>query len=75
VTVDEGIDPGRYGFRIEHDQDKTHFFSSEEKSVVREWMKAFMKATIERDYTSMLAIVMNLLHYLTLFSRTCHVFM
>ena len=52
VTVDENVDPGRYGFRIDHDDDKTHYFSSEEKSVIRDWMKAIMKATIGRDYTS-----------------------
>ncbi|KAJ3511340.1 hypothetical protein NLJ89_g4157 [Agrocybe chaxingu] len=51
VTVDENVDPGRYGFRIDHDSDKTHYFSSEEKTVIREWMKAIMKATIGRDYT------------------------
>ncbi|PPQ92793.1 hypothetical protein CVT25_003904 [Psilocybe cyanescens] len=51
VTVDENVDPGRYGFRIDHDHDKTHFFSSEEKTIVRDWMKAIMKATIGRDYT------------------------
>lgn len=53
VVADENADPGRYGFRIVHDTDKTHYFSSEEQSVVREWMKALMKATISRDYTSM----------------------
>jgi hypothetical protein len=52
--VDENVDPGRYGFRIDHDHDKTHYFSSEEKSVIRDWMKAIMKATIGRDYTSAL---------------------
>ncbi|KAF9069085.1 hypothetical protein BDP27DRAFT_1325996 [Rhodocollybia butyracea] len=51
VTVDENVNPGKYGFRIEHENDKTHFFSSEEKSVIRDWMKAIMKATIGRDYT------------------------
>ncbi|TFK28998.1 hypothetical protein FA15DRAFT_700565 [Coprinopsis marcescibilis] len=51
VTVDENLGPGRYGFRIDHDQDKTHYFSSDEKTVIREWMKAIMKATIGRDYT------------------------
>ncbi|KAF4619419.1 hypothetical protein D9613_004857 [Agrocybe pediades] len=51
VTVDETVDPGRYGFRIDHDHDKTHYFSSEEKSTIREWMKAIMKATIGRDYS------------------------
>lgn len=52
VVADENIDPGRYGFRIVHDTDKTHYFSSEDQSVVREWMKAIMKATIGRDYSS-----------------------
>ncbi|KAF7432629.1 polar growth protein [Pleurotus ostreatus] len=51
VTVDENVDPGRYGFRIDHENDKTHYFSSEEKTVIRGWMKAMMKATIARDYT------------------------
>lgn len=50
--MDEKVDPGRYGFRIDHDHDKTHYFSSDEKMVVREWMKAIMKATIDRDYSS-----------------------
>lgn len=52
VVADENIDPGRYGFRIVHETDKTHFFSSDEQAVVREWMKAIMKATIGRDYSS-----------------------
>ncbi|KAF9458484.1 hypothetical protein BDZ94DRAFT_1226253 [Collybia nuda] len=51
VTVDENVNPGRYGFRIEHDHDKTHYFSSDEKTIIRDWMKAIMKATIGRDYT------------------------
>ncbi|KAG5635290.1 hypothetical protein H0H81_011818 [Sphagnurus paluster] len=51
VTVDENVNPGRYGFRIEHDNDKTHYFSSDEKTIIRDWMKAIMKATIGRDYT------------------------
>lgn len=50
--MDENVNPGRYGFRIEHDNDKTHYFSSDEKMVIRDWMKAIMKATIGRDYTS-----------------------
>ncbi|KAG9317765.1 hypothetical protein JVU11DRAFT_1983 [Chiua virens] len=51
VVADENIDPGRYGFRIVHETDKTHFFSSDEQAIVREWMKAIMKATIGRDYS------------------------
>ena len=52
VVADENIDPGRYGFRIVHETDKTHFFSYDEQAAVREWMKAIMKATIGRDYSS-----------------------
>ncbi|KAF8632449.1 hypothetical protein AX15_001885 [Amanita polypyramis BW_CC] len=51
VTVDETVDPGKYGFRIDHDTEKTHYFSSDDKTVVRDWMKAIMKATIGRDYS------------------------
>ncbi|KAB5594201.1 Protein pob1 [Ceratobasidium theobromae] len=50
VIADENANPGRYGFRIVHDTLKPHYFSSEEQVVVREWMKAFMKATIARNY-------------------------
>ena len=64
VTYDENVDPGRYGFRIEHDQDKTHYFSSDEKGIVRDWMKAIMKATISRDYTST-----QVIHIILLFTN------
>jgi hypothetical protein len=52
VVADENIDPGRYGFKIVHDNDKTHFFSHDEQLIIREWMKAMIKATISRDFTS-----------------------
>lgn len=58
VTVDENVDPGRYGFRIDHDHDKTHYFSSDEKTTIRDWMKAIMKATIGRDYTSVYRLLL-----------------
>ncbi|KAH7108457.1 hypothetical protein BKA62DRAFT_682246 [Auriculariales sp. MPI-PUGE-AT-0066] len=51
VIADENANPGRYGFRVIHETDKPHYFSSEEQMIVREWMKAIMKATIDRDYT------------------------
>ncbi|KAI0371457.1 hypothetical protein BV20DRAFT_1120507 [Pilatotrama ljubarskyi] len=52
VMADESVDPGRYGFRIVHDREKPHYFSSDEHLIVREWMKALMKATITRDYSN-----------------------
>ncbi|KAL4076379.1 hypothetical protein J3A83DRAFT_4370556 [Scleroderma citrinum] len=60
VIADEKIDPGRYGFRIVHETDKAHCFSSEEQLVVREWMKAIMKATIGRDYSKPVVSSVNI---------------
>jgi hypothetical protein len=60
VIADENVDPGRYGFRIVHDTDKTHLFSSDEQIVVREWMKAIMKATIGRDYSKPVVSSVNI---------------
>jgi hypothetical protein len=51
IISDENVDPGRYGFKLVHETDRAHFFSSDEQGVIREWMKALMKATIDRDYT------------------------
>ncbi|KIJ95518.1 hypothetical protein K443DRAFT_682969 [Laccaria amethystina LaAM-08-1] len=51
VTMDETLYPGRYGFRIDRDQGKTHFFTSDSVSIIWEWVKAIMKATIARDHT------------------------
>jgi hypothetical protein len=60
VVADDTINPGRYGFRIFHEVNKSHAFSSDEHAVVRDWMKALMKATIDRDYTRMLTPFMGL---------------
>ncbi|WRT68477.1 uncharacterized protein IL334_005453 [Kwoniella shivajii] len=52
VIVDENTNPGSYGFRLTGGpNDKAHYFSSPEQTVIREWMKALMKATIARDYS------------------------
>ncbi|KAJ7816915.1 hypothetical protein B0H14DRAFT_2374257, partial [Mycena olivaceomarginata] len=60
ITVDEDVNPGRYGFRIDHDHEKTHYFSSDEKTVVRDWMKAIVKATIRRDYSKPVVSSVNI---------------
>ncbi|KAL5507750.1 BOI2 [Sanghuangporus vaninii] len=51
VIVDENINPGKYGFRLIHETERTHYFSADESITIREWMKALMKATIGRDYS------------------------
>jgi hypothetical protein len=60
VVADENVDPGKYGFRIEQDTDgSVHYFSSDDKGVIRGWLKAIIKATIERDYTLPVTISSN----------------
>lgn len=51
IIPDENIRPGSYGFKMMHDNDKTHYFSSDSQLIIREWMKALMKTSIDRDYT------------------------
>ncbi|KAI0065849.1 hypothetical protein BV25DRAFT_1913283 [Artomyces pyxidatus] len=60
IITDEKVDPGRYGFKLIHENDKTHYFSSDEQVVIREWMKALMKATIDRDYTKPVVSSVNI---------------
>ncbi|KAF8215872.1 hypothetical protein K438DRAFT_1914754 [Mycena galopus ATCC 62051] len=60
VTVDENLNPGKYGFRIDHDHDKSHYFCSDDKTIVRDWMKAIMKATIGRDYSKPVVSSVNI---------------
>ncbi|MBW0513205.1 hypothetical protein O181_052920 [Austropuccinia psidii MF-1] len=52
VVMDSDVNPGRYGFRIIHDNNTTHSFSADDPKVLRDWMKAMMKATIQRDWTA-----------------------
>ncbi|KAE8227137.1 hypothetical protein CF319_g335 [Tilletia indica] len=51
VIADENTNPGKYGFKILHEHEKPHYFSSDDPILVREWMKALMKSTIGRDHS------------------------
>lgn len=51
IIPSDEVKPGSFGFKMEHSNDKTHMFYSDTHSVIREWMKALMKSTIERDYS------------------------
>ncbi|PWY99634.1 LOW QUALITY PROTEIN: hypothetical protein BCV70DRAFT_211918 [Testicularia cyperi] len=51
VIADENTNPGKYGFKILHESEKPHYFSSDDPILVREWMKALMKSTIGRDHS------------------------
>lgn len=52
VLMDADVHPGRYGFRIIHDNGSTHLFSADDSKLLRDWMKAMMKATIDRDWVA-----------------------
>lgn len=52
-TVGSGLsDKSKYGFKAIHDTLPTHYFSSSDSVIIRNWMKALMKATIGRDYSA-----------------------
>lgn len=52
IIVDENTNPGNYGFRlVGPGNEKVHYFSWPERTQIRDWMKALMKATIARDYS------------------------
>lgn len=48
--MDDDVNPGRYGFKIIHDNGASHAFSADDSKLLRDWMKAMMKATIDRDW-------------------------
>lgn len=52
-SVGSGLsDKSKYGFKAIHDTLPTHYFSSSDSVIIRNWMKALMKATIGRDYSA-----------------------
>ncbi|KAI8094935.1 uncharacterized protein B0P05DRAFT_576982 [Gilbertella persicaria] len=52
IEVDETIHPGKYCFLAHHERERTFFFYTEHEKHMKEWLKALMKATIARDYTT-----------------------
>ncbi|KAK0544990.1 hypothetical protein OC845_005324 [Tilletia horrida] len=51
VIADENTNPGKYGFKLVHETERPHSFSSADPAMVRAWMKALMKSTIGRDHS------------------------
>ena len=52
IIPDENINPGRYGFKLEHDSNPTHFLSSDSKPAIRGWITALLKLKIDHDRAS-----------------------
>ena len=49
VVADENTNPGKYGFKLVHETERTHYFSMDDAETMRDWMKVLMKSTIDRD--------------------------
>ena len=49
IISDENILHGKYGLKLIHDTEKTHYFAHEDIEIMKGWMKAMMKSTIARD--------------------------
>ncbi|CEP16346.1 hypothetical protein [Parasitella parasitica] len=52
IEVDESIHPGKYCFMAHHERERTFFFYTEFERPMKDWLKALMKATIVRDFTT-----------------------
>ncbi|RCH99321.1 polar growth protein, partial [Rhizopus stolonifer] len=50
VEVDSSIQAGKYCFKVHHEKERTFYFYADQEKYMKEWVKAMMKATIERDY-------------------------
>jgi hypothetical protein len=55
VVLDETN--GSYGFKLLRGSDRVHYFSSDDETVIREWMKALRKPGIKRDHMSVFRFV------------------
>ncbi|CAI2172325.1 1617_t:CDS:2 [Funneliformis geosporum] len=49
IISDENILHGKYGFKLIHDTEKSHYFAHEDMKTLKGWIKAMMKSTIARD--------------------------
>ncbi|ORE07603.1 PH-domain-containing protein [Rhizopus microsporus var. microsporus] len=52
VIPDESIQPGKYSFKAQHEEERTFYFYTDEESSMKAWMTSLMKATISRDLSA-----------------------
>ncbi|CDH61535.1 related to boi1-bem1 protein-binding protein [Lichtheimia corymbifera JMRC:FSU:9682] len=52
IVCDETIYAGKWCFKAQHDRERTFFFYTDSEFGMKAWIKALMKATISRDYTT-----------------------
>lgn len=52
IEVDSSIQVGKFCFKAHHEKERTFYFYTDQEKYMKDWVKALMKATIERDYGS-----------------------
>ncbi|KAI7885753.1 hypothetical protein K492DRAFT_218075 [Lichtheimia hyalospora FSU 10163] len=52
IVCDETIYAGKWCFKAQHDRERTFFFYTDSEFGMKAWIKALMKATISRDYST-----------------------
>jgi hypothetical protein len=52
VEPDSSIQTGKYCFKLQHEKERTFYFYTDQEKYMKDWVKAIMKSTIERDYGS-----------------------
>lgn len=52
VVPDETIQPGKYSFKAQHEEERTFYFYTDLDTSMKSWISSLMKATISRDFTA-----------------------
>ncbi|KAL7322338.1 hypothetical protein PS15p_211967 [Mucor circinelloides] len=52
VIPDETIQPGKYSFKAQHEEERTFYFYTDLDTSMKSWISSLMKATISRDFTA-----------------------
>ncbi|KAG2229100.1 hypothetical protein INT48_003203 [Thamnidium elegans] len=52
IVPDETIQPGKYSFKAQHEEERTFYFYTDIDINMKAWISSLMKATISRDFTA-----------------------
>lgn len=52
IIPDETIQPGKYSFKAQHEEERTFYFYTDVDISMKAWISSLMKATISRDFTA-----------------------
>lgn len=52
IIPDETIQPGKYSFKAQHEDERTFYFYTDVDTSMKAWISSLMKATISRDFNA-----------------------